>query len=309
MNTNSIVLHLHDIKINLNCNDLPLFKFLADQLQFPKFRDYANYINIKINVNVKYAAQEGERSDIFDTSKNNFSLNCWMKDINARIDKKTNSIYVQVLLPNALENEALLHLIIIEPLRYILKSKGIFLIHSAALMKDTKGLIICGEPGAGKTTLACTLLAKGYKFLSDEFSILKKGLIYSFPLKIKLEKLNFAQVKQLKDSPGDNIKSNPGASEFRPRKIAECFQPRLTLFIFKAHRMKNRIGIRPLSKEECFMFLVSDKNNSLSYEKNPILRKKQIQALSFIAQNSKSYALTYRLNNINQACQAIDRLI
>lgn len=277
---------LHNINIKLASNDSAFTKQLSGQLRFPKFRKYPDYIKIKINVILAYSPQEGERGDIFDTADNNFSLNCWLKNINIRIDKKTNSVYARVLLPNALGLEALLHLIVIEPMRYLLKLKDIFLIHSAAMKKKNSGLLICGGPSAGKSTLAATLLAKGYEFLSDEFSILSKGSIYSFPLEIKLDK-----------------------NKFKARSVAEYFRPRLTLFIFKARSRAKTVGIRRLSQEESFMFLVSDRNNCLAYEKNPILRKKQIQALSFIARTTKSYALTYRLNNINRACQAIDRLI
>lgn len=309
MITYSKDIYLHNISIKLASNDRALTERFSKQLQFPKFRKYPDYIEIKIDIRVSYSPQEGERGDIFETADNNFSLNCWLRNISVKIDKKTNSIYARVLFPNALEEEALFHLLIIEPLRYLLKLRNTFFLHSAAMKKLDTGLLICGGPSAGKSTLAASLLTRGYEFLSDEFSILSKGSVYSFPLRIKLDKFGPAQKNKLKFFESRKGKTGPAVSELKPKRIAECFKPKLTLFIFKARSKVKNIGIRQLSQEESFMFLVSDKNNSLAYEKNPALRKKQIQALSFIAQTTKSYALSYRLDQLNQTCKIIDRII
>jgi hypothetical protein len=45
---------------------------------------------------------------------------------------------------------------------------GTFLTHGALLSRDGKGLLICGEPGAGKTTLSVALSTAGFRFHSDD---------------------------------------------------------------------------------------------------------------------------------------------
>ena len=45
---------------------------------------------------------------------------------------------------------------------------GPFLTHGALLSQSGEGLLICGEPGAGKTTLSVALTAAGFQFHSDD---------------------------------------------------------------------------------------------------------------------------------------------
>ena len=52
-----------------------------------------------------------------------------------------------------------------------LAGRGVFAIHAASLVRDGRGVIICGRSRSGKTTLALALLASGFGLLSDEFAL------------------------------------------------------------------------------------------------------------------------------------------
>ncbi len=57
------------------------------------------------------------------------------------------------------------------------EKSGIYAMHSAAVSKNGRGLIITGELGAGKTSLALTLSRKGnYNFISNERTAINQSM-------------------------------------------------------------------------------------------------------------------------------------
>ena len=60
------------------------------------------------------------------------------------------------------------------------------LIHAAVVSKKGNGYIIIAPSGFGKTTLVLELLSRGYKFLSDEFCLIRSSDFYidAFPRKL-----------------------------------------------------------------------------------------------------------------------------
>lgn len=70
----------------------------------------------------------------------------------------------------------------------LLKGKGLYGIHAAALEKEGIGLLIPGPSGSGKTTCSISLLRAGYRYVSDDHTLLREndgvfeGLL--FPLRL-----------------------------------------------------------------------------------------------------------------------------
>jgi hypothetical protein len=52
--------------------------------------------------------------------------------------------------------------------RYVSSVGNSFLVHAAFLVAGNRGLLICGEPGAGKTTLCVALNGSGYEYCADD---------------------------------------------------------------------------------------------------------------------------------------------
>jgi hypothetical protein len=52
--------------------------------------------------------------------------------------------------------------------RIVRSGRSIFAMHAASLTKDDKGLILCGEPGAGKSTLTLQLIEAGFQYAGDD---------------------------------------------------------------------------------------------------------------------------------------------
>jgi hypothetical protein len=62
-----------------------------------------------------------------------------------------------------------LHRLFVEPvMRTILWQKGLPSFHAAALAKNGKAIILMGDKGFGKSSLACALLSQGWKLLADD---------------------------------------------------------------------------------------------------------------------------------------------
>jgi len=67
------------------------------------------------------------------------------------------------------------------PLLYILQKEGYILLHGSAVEKYGKAYLFVGGNAMGKTTLALYLVSKfGFKFLSDDFLLIKNNKILSF---------------------------------------------------------------------------------------------------------------------------------
>jgi hypothetical protein len=61
------------------------------------------------------------------------------------------------------------------PLVELLKRRGLYNLHAAGLCIDGQGLLLSGNSGAGKTTLAVALVRAGFDFLSDDMLFLTSG--------------------------------------------------------------------------------------------------------------------------------------
>lgn len=76
----------------------------------------------------------------------------------------------------------------------------LYQIHTGMVSKNGTGIILPGPSGSGKTTLVIGLLKKGFRYLSDEISLIDPETlkIYPFPRSILVSKKN-AKVLSLSD--------------------------------------------------------------------------------------------------------------
>jgi hypothetical protein len=88
------------------------------------------------------------------------------------IDGPAGTAHGYLVQPNSMDPQlrvAFLRMCVFELLRW----KGLFVIHGVALARQGKGVLITGAPGRGKTTAGLSLLRAGYRFLSDDFPLLR----------------------------------------------------------------------------------------------------------------------------------------
>ncbi len=65
--------------------------------------------------------------------------------------------------------------------------KGYALIHSGCVSYDGRGILITGTPDSGKTSTVLSLLGERFRFMADDYTILREeGMVYSYPKEVKI---------------------------------------------------------------------------------------------------------------------------
>ena len=84
-------------------------------------------------------------------------------------------------------------------LQMALAQRRYLLLHASAVERDGKALVMTGVSGAGKSTLATLLMARGWRFMGDEFALLdpETGLIHGFPRLVSLKNESVGVVERL----------------------------------------------------------------------------------------------------------------
>lgn len=238
--------------IKKNCDD-----FLSNENE-----DFLITLNLRekikidrvVNKNGKVVEILGEREKIFNNGKNYF-INSDFFNGNFDINKKKAIFDIK-------DCDEFLWLMIRNLLRvcyaiFAFNDNG-FLMHCSCVVKDDKGYLFCGKPGAGKSTVA---KLSNSKVLSDESLIIKdhKGtvMVYGTPFggelkplneKARLDKLFF--LVQSKETYFEELKD--------AEKIAEFMQNEFLSFTIVFNDNKNltkkifKSSYRLLKKLKCY---------------------------------------------------------
>jgi len=72
--------------------------------------------------------------------------------------------------------------------RLIQSNRWVFSLHAASLVKDGMGLLLCGHPGAGKSTLTLQLVDAGFRYAGDDVALVGgDGTICGVPFALTLK--------------------------------------------------------------------------------------------------------------------------
>lgn len=82
--------------------------------------------------------------------------------------------------------------------RLIRSNQWAFALHAASLAKCGMGLLLCGQPGAGKSTLALELVDAGFQYAGDDVALIgADGTICGVPFALTLKKGSWELLSQL----------------------------------------------------------------------------------------------------------------
>jgi HprK-related kinase A len=84
--------------------------------------------------------------------------------------------------------------------RLIARHPGFLQCHAATMMRSGRGVILAGDSGVGKSTLAAGLLARGWQYLSDEFALIDPETLrlHPFPKALCIKSGAFELIERLK---------------------------------------------------------------------------------------------------------------
>lgn len=169
-------------------------------------------------------------------------------------------------------------------------------LHSAVVEKGGKALILPAPSGSGKSTLCTALVARGWRLLSDELTLLdvSTGLVRPFtkPISLKNESIEVIESFWPDAVRGklctDTLKGC--VTHFRPpvESMSEsrtCAQP--AMVIFPRYDAGSHVLIEPVDKGAAFIDLV---NNAFNYH---VLGEQGFHTLHRLLKNSDVYDVQY----------------
>jgi hypothetical protein len=153
--------------------------------------------------------------------------------------------------------------LMLAPLMEMLKHRGYFGLHAAALARDGSGYLFPGGVGSGKTTVALSLVRQGFHYLADDKVLLTKEQTQinalAFTRRFNIDPdigMHYPELRFL-----EGLQPLPGSSK-RPLDISRVYadsfifslEPKYLIHLERSSSLKSRIV--PLSPHESFIRLV-----------------------------------------------------
>ena len=265
---------------------------LHSQVQIPILNeiDYNKNCNIKLSLNIKKTLP----SNTLKTEELSFSNNLLLykdkKGIIFEIENTESNEFVQInIYPSECDKSLIWESIINIPLGYALSSQNLNVVHgSSVAMKDSAACIF-GFTGQGKSSLALSLVDKGFKFVTEDLCIFQNKKIYQFHPWIKTSK---EIIKQNNISIEDQIILTDDSRNRHLFKLDEenCSKksiPKIAYFLAQGRKRK----INKMSKTESFKFLLT---NFYRFENE---RKSDLEKMTEMLKSLDFYLYTRNIND------------
>lgn len=185
---------------------------------------------------------------------------------------------LSVLRPEADQLWLATHPLFTIPLLEMLKRRGKYGIHAAAVARNGGSLLLPGTSGAGKSTLTIALLRAGFDFLGDDITFLEDadGLAtLAFPEKVDVTDNTLSLFSELRcldhgDKPLGWPKHQLRASDFYPSRVGWRTSPRAIVFPRVVDQHES--ALQPIGKDEAFLelsasVLLTEKESTRSHIK------------------------------------------
>lgn len=178
----------------------------------------------------------------------------------------------------------------------LLKRKGLFTVHATALELHGRGVLIPGYSGQGKTTTFLSLLRSGFRYLSDDYPLLRdRGThmeLLAFPMKIDVTDRTIGFFPELYTAaPGilqqGIYKKNFQAEDLYPDSIGSSCTPAMILFPHVVDMPHS--SLEPLPKSRALEAIMPQ--GLLVYDQ--AVARREFQVLSRLVQQVDCYRLHF----------------
>jgi hypothetical protein len=170
------------------------------------------------------------------------------------------------LAPGALADPDFLRFHFLEGLVYsMLAQSYLTMIHAACVSAGGRGVLLCGQSGSGKSSLAFACASRGWDYVADDASALVRGdrtrTVLGRPLHIRFRPSAAGLFPELRRYPeGRNMNGKPTievATATVPG-LKPAFQARADFLVFLNRHSSNAQGLFPISKLDALDRLLSD---------------------------------------------------
>jgi len=187
-------------------------------------------------------------------------------------------------------------------------------LHATVIEADGTAVGLVGPPGAGKSTLAAALLARGFRLVTDDLLLVehtKEGPSAQLGLaRLKLyPKVSEALLPDL--SPGPKLNPNTAKEIFPLPRAMRSRSPQLLHALFVLHRRKGKPGVtlRRLGGKSSFATLTANTFNPVDQTQQRL--SSHLPEVARIVREVPVKALHYGngVSRIEDACAALEREI
>jgi HprK-related kinase A len=183
-------------------------------------------------------------------------------------------------------------------------------LHAGVIAKNNQAIILPGASGSGKSTLSAAMGWRDWRFLSDEFALIKPDTIevHPYPRPVSLKNNSIAVMREI--APHENFSAifpetiKGSISYLRPSAQSLSEMHTLAtpqLLVFPQYAKAASVSIEPMAAPEALVRLIA---GSANYDR---MGEHSFYAVTQLLEKCPAYTLTY--SNFDDADRVLNELL